>query len=49
MAISSAAGGNADDLFRLAMDNSAVGMCLVSPEGSFLRVNGALCDAARAR
>ena len=33
-----------EDLFRLAMDNSAVGMCLVSPEGRFLRVNPALCE-----
>jgi diguanylate cyclase (GGDEF)-like protein/PAS domain S-box-containing protein len=31
------------ELFRLAMDNSAVGMCLVSPDGRFLRVNSALC------
>ncbi len=34
----------ADDLFRLAMDNSAVGMCLVSPAGSYIRVNRALCE-----
>jgi diguanylate cyclase (GGDEF)-like protein/PAS domain S-box-containing protein len=40
----SAAGGDGDDLFRLAMDNSAVGMCLVSPEGAFTRVNRALCE-----
>ena len=26
------------------MDNSAVGMCLVSPEGAFIRVNHALCE-----
>ena len=37
-------GGDSDDLFRLAMDNSAVGMCLVSPEGHFMRVNPALCE-----
>jgi diguanylate cyclase (GGDEF)-like protein/PAS domain S-box-containing protein len=33
----------AEEQFRLAMDNSAVGMCLVSREGRFLRVNPALC------
>ena len=33
-----------EDLFRLAMENTAVGMCLVSPEGSFVRVNRALCE-----
>lgn len=33
-----------EDLFRTAMDNSAVGMCLVAPDGRFLRVNPALCQ-----
>ena len=33
----------AEEQFRLAMDNSAIGMCLVSREGRFLRVNPALC------
>lgn len=36
--------GGAEDLFRLAMDNSAIGMCLVSPTGAFTRVNHALCE-----
>ncbi len=35
---------DSEDLFRTAMDNSAVGMCLVSPDGGFLRVNAALCQ-----
>ena len=30
--------------FRLAMTNSAIGMCIVSPEGAFLDVNAALCE-----
>ena len=30
--------------FRLAMTNSAIGMCLVDAEGTFLTVNRALCD-----
>jgi diguanylate cyclase (GGDEF)-like protein/PAS domain S-box-containing protein len=29
--------------FRLAMDNSAIGMCLVAPTGMFEMVNGAFC------
>lgn len=33
-----------EDMFRTAMDNSAIGMCLVGPDGSFLRVNPALCE-----
>ena len=33
-----------EERFRLAMDNSAAGMSLVSPTGSFLRVNAALCE-----
>ena len=32
-----------EERFRLAMDNSAAGMSLVSPTGAFLRVNAALC------
>lgn len=32
------------DLFRLAMEKSAIGMCLVAPEGAFLSVNPALCS-----
>ncbi len=32
-----------EERFRLAMDNSGIGMCLVAPEGRFLRVNAALC------
>ncbi len=32
-----------EDLFRLAVDRAAVGMCLVSPDGQFLRVNDSLC------
>lgn len=35
--------GDTEDLFRLAMDNSAIGMCVVSPDGAFTRVNHALC------
>jgi PAS domain S-box-containing protein len=33
-----------EELFRLALQNAAVGMCLVSPDGRFLRVNPALCQ-----
>ncbi|MDI1289047.1 MAG: EAL domain-containing protein, partial [bacterium] len=33
----------AEEQFRLAMDQSTIGMCLVSPEGVFMRVNPALC------
>lgn len=32
-----------DERFRLAMDASAIGMCLVAPDGTFMRVNPALC------
>ena len=32
-----------EEILRLAMDNAAIGMCLVSPDGHFLRVNAALC------
>ncbi len=34
----------ADTRFRRSMDNAAVGMCLVAPNGDFLEVNAALCD-----
>ena len=37
-------GEESEDRFRLAMDHSAIGMCLVSPEGRFLTVNPALCE-----
>jgi diguanylate cyclase (GGDEF)-like protein/PAS domain S-box-containing protein len=32
-----------EERFRLAMDSSAIGMCLAAPSGTFLRVNQALC------
>jgi diguanylate cyclase (GGDEF)-like protein/PAS domain S-box-containing protein len=32
-----------EELFRLAMEHSAIGMCLVAPDGAFLSVNPALC------
>jgi sigma-B regulation protein RsbU (phosphoserine phosphatase) len=34
----------ADARYRRLMDNSAVGMCMVTPEGRFDTVNPALCD-----
>ncbi len=33
-----------EDLFRTAMDNSAIGMSLVGPDGAFLRINRALSE-----
>jgi len=33
-----------DERFRLAMENAAIGMCLVSPDGRFISVNAALCE-----
>lgn len=33
-----------DDLWRLTMEHSPVGMAIVSPAGAFLTVNAALCD-----
>jgi len=33
-----------DDLWRVTMEHSPVGMALVSPEGQFLTANVALCD-----
>ena len=38
-----AGGAESEDLFRLAMVNSAIGMCLVAPGGELLSVNPALC------
>lgn len=34
----------ADELYRRSMDNAAVGMCLLDPDGGFREVNGALCE-----
>jgi diguanylate cyclase (GGDEF)-like protein/PAS domain S-box-containing protein len=34
----------AEAQLRLGMDNSAIGMCIVSEEGRFLRVNPTLCE-----
>jgi PAS domain S-box-containing protein len=34
----------AEERFRLAFNDAAIGMALVSPEGGFLQVNLALCD-----
>ncbi|HEX5617978.1 MAG TPA: PAS domain S-box protein [Solirubrobacteraceae bacterium] len=34
----------ADDQFRTAFDDALIGIALVSPDGSWLRVNDALCD-----
>lgn len=34
----------ADARFRKAMDSSAIGMCLVSPDGAFVEVNNAVCE-----
>ncbi len=34
----------ADTLYRRSMDSSAVGMCLVAPDGAFVDVNPALCE-----
>ncbi|MBI4785249.1 MAG: PAS domain S-box protein [Oscillatoriophycideae cyanobacterium NC_groundwater_1537_Pr4_S-0.65um_50_18] len=33
-----------EERFRKAFDTTAVGMCIVSPEGKFLKVNGSLCN-----
>lgn len=38
-----AALGDTESLFRLAMERSAIGMCLVGIDGAFLTVNPALC------
>ncbi len=35
--------GESEELFRSAMDHSAIGMALVTPDGRWLRVNQALC------
>ena len=34
----------ADARFRRSMDNAAIGMCLLAPDGRFEEVNGALCQ-----
>jgi len=34
----------AEARYRRSMDNAAIGMCLVAPDGAFVEVNGALCD-----
>ena len=34
----------ADERYRRSMDNAAIGMCLISPEGRFEEVNDALCQ-----
>jgi diguanylate cyclase (GGDEF)-like protein/PAS domain S-box-containing protein len=34
----------ADDQFRTAFDDALIGIALVAPDGSWLRVNDALCD-----
>lgn len=34
----------ADAIYSRSMDSAAVGMCLASPAGPFIRVNNALCD-----
>ncbi len=33
-----------EEMFRLAMKNAPIGMALVSPEGSWVRVNNAICE-----
>jgi len=34
----------ADERYRRSMDNAAIGMCLISPDGRFEEVNDALCQ-----
>lgn len=34
----------ADDRYHRSMDNAAIGMCLISPDGRFEEVNDALCQ-----
>lgn len=34
----------ADERYRRSMDNAAIGMCLISPDGRFEQVNDALCQ-----
>jgi len=41
---STPAAREAEQLFRLAFEQAAVGMALVAPDGRFLRVNRALCE-----
>ncbi|WKN43766.1 sensor histidine kinase [Tunicatimonas pelagia] len=33
-----------NEMFRLAMEHSAIGLALISPDGHWLKVNQALCD-----
>ncbi len=39
-----AAGREAEQRFRLAFEQAAIGMALVAPDGRFMRVNHALCE-----
>ena len=32
------------DMFRLAMEHSAIGMALIAPDGTWLKVNKAVCN-----
>ena len=34
----------ADERYRRSMDNAAIGMCLIDPDGRFVEVNDALCQ-----
>lgn len=34
----------ADDRYRRSVENSAIGICMLAPDGAFLEVNPALCD-----
>ena len=40
----STAAAAAEAKFRQAMDNAAIGMCLITPDGRFEEVNDALCE-----
>ena len=33
-----------DERYRRSMDNAAIGMCLIAPDGRFVEVNDALCE-----
>ena len=39
----------ADEQFRTAFDDALVGIALVAPDGSWLRVNDWLCDSSATR